>query len=136
VSNSVVRTRLIFALLGALLACFAVSAQPRQGSWVRIHCPPPRPHLIKIVRPIYPPLARQINIPSAVTLECLIGRDGSVKKVEAKKGHPLFIKAAIDAVSQWKYKPLLLNGQPVETELVIDIDFQLLDDEKQPDSTR
>jgi periplasmic protein TonB len=131
-----VRTRLIFALFLAPLACFAVSAQHKEGSWVRIHCQCPRPHLIKIVRPIYPPLARQIHISNAVTLECLIGRDGSVKKVEAKKGHPLFIKATIDAVSQWKYKPLLLNGQPVEMEIVIDIDFQLLDDKKQPDSTR
>jgi protein TonB len=131
-----VKTRLIFALLLQFLACFDVSAQHKQDSWVRIHCPASRPHLIKIVRPIYPPLARQIHISSAVTLECLIGRDGSVEKIEVKKGHPLFIKAAIDAVSQWKYKPLLLNGQPVEMELVIDIDFQLLDDKKQPDSTR
>jgi periplasmic protein TonB len=89
-----------------------------------------------MVQPTYPLLAKQTHISGRVTLRCIIGRDGSVKEIEVKKGHPLLIQAATQAVSQWKYKPLLLNGQAVETETTISIDFQLLEEKKQADPPR
>jgi periplasmic protein TonB len=48
-----------------------------------------------------------------------------VEKIEVKKGHPLLIQAAMDAVSQWKFRPVLLKGKPVEIETTVNIDFQL-----------
>jgi protein TonB len=89
-----------------------------------------------MVHPTYPPLAKQTHISSRVSLRCIIGHDGSVKEIEVKKGHPLLIQAATQAVSQWKYKPPLLNGQAVETETFVNIDFQLLEEKKQADPTR
>lgn len=87
-----------------------------------------------MVQPTYPPLAKQTHISGKVSLRCIIGRDGSVKEIQVKKGHPLLIQAATEAVSQWKYKPLLLNGKAVETDTIVVIDFQLLEEKKQPDS--
>ena len=67
-----------------------------------------------------------------VSLVCFISKDGTVKSVEVKAGHPLLIKAATDAVSQWKFKPLLLNGKAVEFETTINVDFQLPKVQKNP----
>jgi protein TonB len=58
-------------------------------------------------------------------LNCVIGRDGSVERIEVKKGHPLLVQAATDAVSQWKFKPTVVNGMAVKAETVIDVDFHL-----------
>jgi TonB family protein len=78
-----------------------------------------------MVRPIYPEEAKQRHIQGTVLLNCLIGLDGSVEKIEVQKGHELLVPAAIKAVSQWKYKPLLLNGKAVRTDTTVEIIFQL-----------
>lgn len=70
-------------------------------------------------------LARQAKVEGKVSLRCIIGTDGSVEKIEVKKGPPLLVAAATKAVSQWKYKPLVLNGKAVEVETVVDVIFQL-----------
>jgi len=69
-------------------------------------------------------------------LNCLIGAEGLVEKIEVKKGHPLLIQSATAAVSQWKFKPLLLNGKAVEMETTVNIDFQLPKDQKNTSSTK
>jgi len=130
-----VRHGLIFALLGALLACLAVPAQEKQGARDKIVWPV-HPHLIKKVEPIYPPLANQTHVSGKVTLRCVIARDGTVKEIQVIKGHPLLIQAAVDAVSQWKYKPLLLNGEAVEVETTVDINFVLPNKQKKADPAR
>jgi len=105
---------------------FAAPAQQNHNDGVRISCPLfLRSHPIKIVRPTYPELARQTHTEGRVSLKCLVGPDGLVEKIEVKKGHPLLIQAAMDAVSQWKFKAVLLNGKRVEMETTVDIDFQL-----------
>ncbi len=120
----------------AVLLCGAIvslSAFGQQGAKpnVRISCPLfPSSHPVKIVRPTYPELARQAHVEGRVSLSCLIGVDGLVAKIEVKKGHPLLIQAATEAVSQWKFKPIVLNGKAVEMETVVNIDFQLLKDRK------
>jgi protein TonB len=60
-----------------------------------------------------------------VSLVCLVNKDGKVKSIEAKQGHPLLIKAATEAVSQWEFKPVLLNGEAVEVETTVNVDFRL-----------
>ena len=52
-------------------------------------------------------------------------QDGSVESLEVLSGHPLLVRAAMDAVQQWKYKPTLLNGEPVEVDTTIDVIFSL-----------
>jgi len=89
-----------------------------------------RQKLIKIVRPIYPAEAKRARIEGTVSLKCLIGLDGSVEKIEVEKGHELLTPAATKAVSQWKYKPLKLNGKAVQTETTVNIIFQLPKEQK------
>ena len=65
------------------------------------------------VEPIYPPVAQQAHIQGAVVLAALIDKGGNVQSLQVVSGHPLLVRAAIDAVKQWRYQPLLVNGQPI-----------------------
>ncbi len=76
-------------------------------------------------RPEYPQLARIARIQGTVRLEALIATDGTIKGLKVISGHPLLIKAALEAVEQWRYQPTLLNNQPVEVETDIDVTFTL-----------
>jgi protein TonB len=71
----------------------------------------------------YPKIAKQTGAKGVVTLNATIGADGNIKKVKVVSGHPMLTAAAMDAVKQWRYKPTLLNGQPVETETEVKINF-------------
>jgi protein TonB len=81
--------------------------------------------LVNRVQPVYPPLARQTRISGTVRLHAIIGKDGSVQQLEVLSGHPLLVQAALDAVRQWRYRPTLLNGEPVEVDTTIDVIFSL-----------
>jgi periplasmic protein TonB len=81
--------------------------------------------LINRVQPVYPPLARQTRISGTVRLHAIISKSGTVESLEVMSGHPLLVRAAMDAVQQWKYKPTLLNGDPVEVDTTIDVIFSL-----------
>lgn len=80
-------------------------------------------NLIFRPEPEYPAGAKLAHIQGTVRLEAVIGQDGSVEKLEVLSGHPLLIKPALDAVRNWRYKPLLLNGNPVEVVTEIDVSF-------------
>jgi protein TonB len=58
-------------------------------------------------------------------LLAVIGKDGSVQNVRVESGLPVLAQAAIDAVKQWRYKPYLLNGEPIEVDSQITINFAL-----------
>jgi len=74
--------------------------------------------------PEYPMMARQMGAKGDVVLTATVGPDGKVKSVKVVKGHPLLVKAATDAVMQWIYRPTLLNGQPVQNEVRITLNFE------------
>ena len=81
--------------------------------------------IIKKVSPDYPPQARQLRIEGAVQLEATISKEGKVSNVKVLGGHPILARAASEAVKQWKYKPYLLNDQPVEIDTQITVNFKL-----------
>jgi len=81
--------------------------------------------LVNQIRPVYPPLAKQARIQGTVRLQAIISKDGSVVQLEIISGHPLLQQAALQAVSQWKYRPTLLNGEPVEVVTTVDVIFTL-----------
>lgn len=81
--------------------------------------------LIVRVEPKYPPLAVQSRTQGTVLLTARIGRDGRIEGLEAVSGHPMLIPAALDAVRQWRYRPTMLNGHPVEVETQITVNFRL-----------
>jgi protein TonB len=81
--------------------------------------------ILKRVQPTYPPLARSARIQGSVVLQAVIGKDGSIQGLRAVSGHPMLTPAAIDAVKQWRYKPYFLNGEPVEVDTQITVNFTL-----------
>ncbi len=82
-------------------------------------------NLIHDVPPTYPPEAGRARIEATVVLLAVIGKDGSVQDVRVESGLPILAQAAIDAVKQWRYRPYLLNGKPVEVDSRITINFTL-----------
>jgi len=81
--------------------------------------------LISQTRPIYPPLARQARIQGSVVLHAIIDKQGRVAQLEVVSGHPLLVQAALNAVKQWRYRPTLLNGDPVEVDTTITVTFTM-----------
>jgi periplasmic protein TonB len=82
-------------------------------------------NLIYGPKPVYPQLAKMARIQGTVRLQALIATDGTIKGLKVMSGHPLLVKAALDAVERWRYRPTLLNGQPVEVETEVDVNFAL-----------
>lgn len=82
-------------------------------------------NLISSPRPIYPPLAKAARIQGTVVLEATISKQGTIENLTVLSGHPLLIQSAMDAVKQWRYKPTLLNGEPVEVITTITVNFSL-----------
>jgi protein TonB len=81
--------------------------------------------LVRKVNPTYPPLARQARIQGTVVLQAEISKTGDIQNLRLISGHPMLAPAAIEAVKQWKYKPYLLNGEPVEVETQVQVNFTL-----------
>jgi periplasmic protein TonB len=81
--------------------------------------------LVRRVQPNYPPLARQARIQGTVVLHAVISKDGSIENLTLVSGHPMLAPSAIEAVKQWKYKPYLLNGEPVEVDTEVQVNFTL-----------
>jgi TonB family protein len=79
--------------------------------------------LIKRVQPVYPQQALQMHTQGVVSLAATIGKDGSVRNVKVVSGSAMLARAATDAVRQWKYRPYLLNGEPIEVQTEININF-------------
>lgn len=75
--------------------------------------------------PEYPPLARQARVEGVVTLNAVVGQDGSVQNLSVVSGHPLLVPAAIEAVRHWTYEPTLINGSPTDVESEVDVNFTL-----------
>ncbi len=82
-------------------------------------------NLIHDVAPQYPPDAGRARIEGTVVLMAVIGKDGNVEDVRVESGLPMLAQAAVDAVKQWRYRPYMLNGEPVEVDSRITINFTL-----------
>jgi protein TonB len=80
--------------------------------------------LINRVVPEYPTIAVHSGIQGEVKLHAIIARDGTIQSLSVISGHPMLIRAAMDAVQQWKYRPYVLNGEPVEVDTYITVNFK------------
>jgi len=81
--------------------------------------------LINKVQPNYPPLAKQARVQGQVVLQAVIGKDGTIQNLHVVSGHPMLVQSALDAVRQWRYRPYFLNGEPVEVDTQITVNFSL-----------
>jgi protein TonB len=98
---------------------------PQLGGPMRLTSSLAAANLIYQVRPAYPPLAKTARIQGTVQFSAIIGKDGRIKNLQVAKGHPLLIQSATEAVLQWRYRPTLLNGTPVEVATEIIVNFRL-----------
>lgn len=96
----------------------ATPAQPRPPSTGVV---PGR--LVRRVNPVYPELARRTRIAGMVQLTAIVRPDGKVGAVQVVSGNALLVRAAVDAVRQWRYEPFRLNGSPVQAEVTVRLDF-------------
>lgn len=81
--------------------------------------------LITRIEPKYPDIARRARIQGTVVIGALIGKDGRMVSLNVVSGHPMLVTAALDAVRQWRYRPYVLNGVPVEVDTRVEITFTL-----------
>ncbi len=81
--------------------------------------------LIHKIAPVYPQSALQMHVQGKVILQAVIGKDGRIQNLHSISGPKELIPAAVGAVQQWRYKPYLLMGEPVEVETQITVNFQL-----------
>ena len=81
--------------------------------------------LIHRVQPVYPRPARNMRVQGPVVLAAVIGKEGTIENLRLISGHPMLVPAAITAVSQWRYKPYILNGEAIEVETQITVNFLL-----------
>ena len=83
--------------------------------------------LISQTRPVYPPIAIAARVSGTVVLAATISKSGTIENLRVVSGHPMLLRAALDAVRAWRYKPYLLNDQPVEVETTVNVIFSLGD---------
>jgi protein TonB len=81
--------------------------------------------LLSRIEPQYPTLAKLTKTEGTVRMHAIISRDGRITSLDVISGHPLLVQAALDAVRQWRYRPTMLNGEPVEVETSITVIFRL-----------
>jgi protein TonB len=81
--------------------------------------------LILKVAPIYPDEARRARVQGTVILQVVIGKEGTIENLHVVSGDSLLVDAATDAVRQWRYRPYVLNGAPVEIDTTVEIHFTL-----------
>jgi TonB family protein len=82
-------------------------------------------NLVNKIDPQYPQMARIAHIQGDVIISGIINREGNIAEAKALSGHPILVQSALDAVKQWKYKPFLLNGEPVEVKTTITVRFRM-----------
>ena len=81
--------------------------------------------LVHKILPTYPPLARAARLQGQVVMQAVISKQGAIENLRVLSGHPMLVPAAIEAVRQWRYRPYILNSEPVEVETQITVNFSL-----------
>ncbi len=82
-------------------------------------------NILRQVLPVYPAIAKTAHVSGTVRLHAVIAKDGSIQELQYVSGPALLMKAAMDAVHDWRYHPTMLNGEPVEVDTTIDVVFSL-----------
>jgi protein TonB len=98
---------------------------PKAASRIRVGGNVQAAALVNKVTPQYPPIAKTAHVAGTVILHAIIAKDGSIQELQYMSGPPLLMKSAMDAVREWRYKPTMLNGDPVEVDTTISVVFSL-----------
>ena len=115
-------------VLGGILgAGSAPPPPPKPKAPVRIGGNVEQASLLRKIDPVYPQIAKTAHVSGTVLLHAIIATDGTVEKLEYVSGPTLLMQSAMQAVKQWRYKPLMLNGDPTEVDTEISVIFTLND---------
>jgi protein TonB len=112
-------------VLGGVVGGLPTEAPPPPPVAVRIGGNIKAPKLVHSVQPIYPPVALHARLSGFVVVEAQVGVDGRVQSTRVVQSAPIFDEAAVEAVKQWRYVPLLLNGAPTPFILTVTVQFNL-----------
>jgi protein TonB len=112
-------------VMGSILGAANSTAPRVQPSRLKISSGVTQGLLISRVTPQYPPIAKSARVQGTVVLQAIISKQGTIENLKVISGHPMLIQSAIDAVSRWRYKPYILNGEPVEVETTVNVNFNL-----------
>ena len=112
-------------VVGGIVSGLPQEPPPPAERLVRIGGQIKEPRKIRNVAPMYPDLAVQSRLSAVIILEAEIDTRGQVRAVKVLRGHPVFDEAAVTAVKQWRYQPLLLNGEPTAFILTVTVNFNL-----------
>lgn len=115
------------AALLVLVVLTSLAASQVHADRVRVGQNVMSAQIVTKVAPVYPPMVRQARIQGSVFLKVRINKSGDVTDIQLYSGHPMLAPAAIEAVKQWKYKPYLLNGEAVDVETDVTVNFTLAD---------
>ena len=77
------------------------------------------------IKPTYPQIAKAARVQGQVVLQALISKQGTIENLKVMSGHPMLVQSALEAVKQWRYKPYILNGEPVEVDTQVTVNFTL-----------
>ncbi len=119
-------SRLCYLLL-SLVSGIAIQASSQVVTPTRARVPESFAHglVVKKVDPVYPQAARSAKLQGTVVLRVIVSKSGDVQSAIPQSGEAALRSAAVEAVKQWKYKPYLLAGQPIEMETTVSVDFSL-----------
>jgi protein TonB len=112
-------------VLGGILASANSAAPKIEVKRLRVSQGVQASKLISQPKPNYPPIAKQARVQGQVVLQAVISKTGTIENLKVVSGHPMLTQAALDAVRNWRYQPTVLNGEPVEVETTINVNFSL-----------
>jgi protein TonB len=112
-------------IIGSASSIVPKTAKPETPIRVRISQGVSVGRLVNKVDPVYPRIARDARVQGSVVLAAIVSKDGAIQDLHVLSGHPMLVQSALDAVRQWRYKPYLLNGEPVEVETTVTVIFSL-----------
>src|SRR6185312_15024245 len=97
--------------------------QPNPSGPVRVSSGVMANLVVNQPNPVYPPIAKAAHVQGVVVLHAIISKEGTVEKLTVISGPPMLVQSAVDAVQKWTYQPFMLNGQPVEVETTINVNY-------------
>jgi protein TonB len=112
-------------VIGSIVGSTAAPPKMATPQKLRVSSGVAEGNLLRKIEPQYPPMAKVAHIQGDVLLAATISKSGVIENLHVVSGHPILAQAAMDAVKQWKYKPYLLNGEPVEVETTVKVTFHM-----------
>jgi periplasmic protein TonB len=112
-------------VIGSLLSATPHKANVAVPKRIRVSTGVSEGLLYHRVEPVYPSIAQRARIEGAVELKAIISKEGTIEGLQRITGHPMLVAAAMDAVKQWRYRPYMLNGEPLEVETDVVVNFHI-----------